>query len=413
MHSRGRHRTGHAAAAIACLVAVTAVPSGAQAARAGSCRSPGPQPGPTNTAEPYVQQLYGVDRLAAVATGAGVRVAVIDSGVADQHVQLSPNRVVDVGKDFMRQAPNGREDCNGHGTMVASLINAQPVDGVPFHGLAPGATVVPIRISEQTESADGTQVGDAASVRKLAQAITWAADPDGGDADVINLSLTTTSEDAELADAVKAALAAGVVIVAATGNDGTTERGNPTPYPASFDGVIGVGAVDNNNRILDFSGHGNFVDLVAPGYQLTAAAVGAGHTEFSGTSAATPLVAATAALILQRFPGSTPAQVGERLTATADPVAGGRYSPEYGHGRLNPYRAVTDTLGTDTRPAGGPIVVGADDPAAVALAARRDDARDLALLFAAIGAGVVLLIGATAVIVRRGRRRGWSPGVPG
>jgi membrane-anchored mycosin MYCP len=399
---------GHVAAAVS-LLAVSAVPAGKVVA---ACDGPAPAPSATTTAVPYAQQLYDVDHLAPMATGAGIRVAVIDSGVDTKHPQLRARGAVTAGRDFLRDAADGRQDCNGHGTMVASLIAARKVPGTPFHGLALDATIVPVRVSEQTETADGTEVGDAASVQRFAEAIAWAADPDGGDADVINLSLTTRTDNPDVRDAVATAIKRGVVVVAATGNDGAKQRGNPTPYPADYPGVIGVGAVDNTGQVLAFSGHGRFVDIVAPGERLTAAARRGGQTEFAGTSAATPLVAATAALILQRYPGSTPDQVTQRIIATADPSPAGGFSGEYGYGILNPYRAVTESLNTAPRPTRTVEAVRPADPAELAALQRRAASRRTALIFAGAGGSAALLIGLTAATIRAGRRRGWHPGVP-
>jgi type VII secretion-associated serine protease mycosin len=397
---------GQVAAAVS-LIAVSAVPAGKVAA---ACDGPALAPSRTVSAVPHVQELYDIDHLAALATGTGIRVAVIDSGVDAKHPQLKAKGAVVAGRDFLRGAADGRQDCNGHGTMVASIIAARKVPGTPFHGLAPDATIVPVRVSEQTESAEGTQVGDAASVRRFAEAIVWSADPDGGAADVINLSLTTTVNDPEVRDAVAAAVKRGVVVVAATGNDGAQQRGNPTPYPAAYPGVIGVGAVDTTGQILGFSGHGPFVDLAAPGDRITAAARRGGQTEFTGTSAATPLVAATAALILQRYPGSTPEQVQQRIVSTADPSPGGGFSNEYGYGILNPYRAVSESLNTEPRPTRVVATMPPADPAKQAALQRRAASRRTALIFAAAGGGTALLIGFGAVTIRAGRRRGWQPG---
>lgn len=367
-------------------------------------------PGPSQVAKgtPYEDQLYAPKLLAPLATGAGVRVAVIDSGVDADHPQLRGQ--VDKGRDFLHGGPDGRQDCVGHGTGVASLIAAKPADDTGFQGLAPGATIVPIRISEERDTL-GKTAGDHGSLADLAAAIDWAAGD--GHAQVINLSLVTTEDNTAVRAAVRRALAKGVVIVAAAGNDGGPQDGNPTPYPASYDGVIGVGAITADGVRASFSQHGDYVDLVAVGENVTVASLGSGHHPEQGTSFAAPLVAATAALIKQRYPGATPAEVTRRLLATADPAPGGEHSDDYGYGLLDPYRAVTETLGPEFPAAPVPVVMHADDPAALALAVRRDHAQDMALLIAALGAGAVLLIGVAAVIVRRGRRRGWHPATPG
>ena len=365
-------------------------------------------PGPVVREVPAETQVYAPQRLAAFATGAGVRVAVIDSGVDATHPQLRGH--VAQGADFLHDERSGRQDCNGHGTAVASIIGAAPADGTGFQGLAPDAVIVPVRISEQQEI-DGKAVGGRGSPAEFAEAIDWAVRQGG--ADVINLSLVMTADNARVRAAVARAVAAGVVVVAAVGNAGAPDKGNPDPFPALYPGVIGVGAVSAQGQRAPYSQRGEYVDLAAIGDRVTAASRAAGHTVVDGTSFAAPFVAGTAALIRQRFPDLSPAQVRERLIATADPAPGGSRSDDYGFGLLNPYRALTEPLGREGRPERAPELVLTDDRGAAALAARRADARDTALLFAAIGAGVVLLLAVAAVVVRQGRRRGWHPAAPG
>ncbi|MEU8232974.1 type VII secretion-associated serine protease mycosin [Actinoplanes sp. NPDC048967] len=394
-------------AALGALTGVAAVllPAAPAQARAFVCPTL-PGPAKVSAAKPYETQLFAPERLAPFATGAGVRVAVIDSGVDADHPQLRDR--VAAGRDFLHGDATGRQDCVGHGTAVAGLIAAEPVAGAGLRGLAPDATIVPVRVSEQTDTDQST--GGPVSPAKFATAIDWAVDEGG--ADVINMSLVMTTDDGRVRAAVARAVAAGVVVVAAAGNDGRPDDGNPRPYPASYPDVIGVGAIGANGVAGDFSQHGDYVDVMAPGVAVTIAARRSGHTQGDGTSYATPFVAATAALLKQRFPSLTPAQVARRILATADPAPGGRRSDLYGFGVLNPYRALTETLGPESPPPPAPAVMHTEDPAALALAARRADAQDMSLLVAAIGAGVVLLVVVVAAALRRGRRRGWRPPDP-
>lgn len=391
-----------AAAAVVLVCAVFVAPAPALAA---ACEQAPPK-AQVFKGVPAEDDVYAPKRLAPIATGKGVRVAVIDSGVDATHPQLQGQ--VEKGADFLHGDDNGRQDCVGHGTAVASLIAAAPSPETGFQGLAPGATIIPVRISEQTEI-DGKAVGDRGTPAQFAQAIDWAVDQ--GHAQVINLSLVMTSSNAEVEAAVGRALQAGVVVVAAAGNHGDDEAGDTTPFPAGFPGVIGVGAVAPDGTRASFSQKGDYVDLVAYGQGVTVAARGSGHTTDQGTSFSTPFVAATVALILQRFPQLTPAQVLQRLQATADPPPGA--ADEYGAGLLNPYRAITESLSPATRNAAAPQVMHPDDPAAAALAARRAHSRQMALWFAAIGAGLVILLAAAALITRRGRDRRWRPATPG
>jgi type VII secretion-associated serine protease mycosin len=390
-------------AAAAAALAVVLLPTPAQARAYAACDN-AVAPHKVSTATPYEDQLYDLARIAPVADGRGVRVAVVDSGVDATHPQLKGH--VATGHDFLKGNPDGRQDCIGHGTGVASIIAAVPVGNVPFHGLAPGATIVPIRISEQ-EEINGETVGEHGTSTDFANAIDFAADPDRGDAQVINLSLVMTQDDSQVREAVARAIARGVVVVAAVGNNGDATKGNPTPYPASYPDVIGVGAIGPDGLRAAYSEHGPYVDVMAAGDKVTVAALHAGQTTGDGTSFAAPFVSATAALLKQRFPALTPAQITHRIVATADPAPGGRHSDEYGYGLLNPYRALTETLGPDVPASPAPVVMHTADPAALALQARRAHSQDMALLVAAIGAGVVALVGILAAVVRRGRRRGW------
>jgi len=396
--------------AVAVLVTLAAVllPAPAPAFAAEACTNV-PDQQKVAAATPYEDQLYDLARLAAVADGRGVRVAVIDSGVDDTHPQLRGR--VTAGDDFLKDNPDGRQDCVGHGTGVASIIAAAPADGVPFHGLAPRATVVPVRISEQ-EQINGKIVGRRGTSRDFADAIDFASDPDRGDAQVINLSLVMTAPDDQVRAAVARAIERGVVVVAAVGNEGEPDKANLTPYPASYPGVIGVGAIGPDGLRAPYSQHGSYVDVMAAGDKITVAALDSGLTTGNGTSYATPFVAATAALIRQRFPQLTPAQVAHRIIATADPAPGGRHSDEYGFGLLNPYRALTETLGPDVPASPAAVAMPTADPATVALLARREHSQQMALLTAAIGAGVVVAVVLLVAAVRRGRRRGWQPPEP-
>lgn len=387
-----------AGAAVLSVVLLAGTPAQARA-RTFVCDPP-PVPGQVSTAVPMEARVYDPARLAPLATGAGVRVAVVDSGVDDRHPQLEG--AVAKGRDLLHGNPDARQDCVGHGTGVASIIAARPVPGVAFQGLAPGVTIVPVRITEK-EVIDGEETGRDAGPREFAQAIEWAADPRGGNADVINLSVVMAGDNTAVREAVRDAVAGGVVVVAAAGNNAT--KGNQDPYPATYPGVIGVGAVTPAGVRASYSQHGPYVAVAAIGDGVTMAVPGAGHAPGSGTSFAAPFVAATAALLLERFPDLTPAEVARRITATADPAPGG--GDEYGRGLLNPYRALTESLGPRVAPSPAAVADLSDNPSVVALRQRRAQSRDTALLVAAAGLGGAVLLAAAAVVLRRGRRRHW------
>jgi len=202
---------------------------------------------------------------------------------------------------------------------------------------------------------------------------------------------------------VAEALAADIVVVAAAGNQ--HDHGDPTPYPAAYDGVVGVGAVGPDSVRIASSQIGSYVDIVAPGTQVIGALPTAGHAIFEGTSFAAPFVAATAALIRARWPELHQGDVVRRLLATADPAPGGRPSAEYGYGVLDPMRALTEVLvpagavpSLSPLPSLVPVAGRAGAPAPVALG--------VAVALVAAAGGIV----AVAIAVPAGRRRRWRPG---
>ncbi|MER7439870.1 type VII secretion-associated serine protease mycosin [Micromonospora avicenniae] len=356
-------------------------------------------PAGTVTATPWPQQRYVPERLAPLATGAGVTVAVVDSGVDREHHQLT-GRVLD-GTDLLDGGGDGTRDCAGHGTGVASLIAAAPRPGVAFRGLAPGARILPVRVSEQ-QVVEGRESGRTVGAGEFARAIRWAVDHG---ADVLNLSVVLYTDDPAVRAAIDYALSRDVVVVAAAGN--LHEAGDPRPYPAAYDGVLGVGAIGADGSRAPFSQTGPYVDLVAPGSDVLTAAPGRGHHRAEGTSYAAPFVAATAALLREYQPRLSAAQVAERIVASADPAPDGGY----GAGVLNPYRAVTETTGG---PAGEPRPVAAladdrTDPARQAQQARRDFARDRALAVAGVLGVTAAVVALLAYLLPRGARRRWRP----
>ncbi|BCJ59023.1 type VII secretion-associated serine protease mycosin [Micromonospora endophytica] len=387
--------------AAALLVGSTGGAVAVAARAAPHCTSPPAPVRPVSTV-PWPQQRYAPERLSPLATGSGVTVAVIDSGVDRRHPQLAGQ--VLTGTDLLDPGGDGTLDCVGHGTGVASVIAAAPQDGIAFRGLAPDARILPVRISEQ-QVVEGRGSGRTVGADDFARAIRWAVD---NGADVLNLSVVLYADHPAVRAAVAAALARDVVVVAAAGN--LHGSGDPRPYPAAYDGVLGVGAVGGDGVRAAFSQAGAYVDLVAPGTDVLIAAPGRGHHRAEGTSYAVPFVAATAALLRQYRPELSAVEVAARIVATADPAPEGGY----GAGVLNPYRAVTETGGVP-HPAGSPVVLADEgtDPALVAQQARRVDARRRAVWMAVAGVLTVAAIAVAAVVVPAGVRRRWRPADPG
>lgn len=363
------------------------------------------QPGSQISDSPWHLQLWNLSTLPPGVTGKNVKVAVLDSGVDTVHPQLQGKVVANFDK---LHGVATSEDCNGHGTGVAGLIAANIRNGSPFRGIAPGAQIISARVSENSQgSEDNTPP---ISVTEMAAAVD---DVVRAGAQVINMSFAYTKKESELIpfkEAVARAVAAGVVVVAAAGN--LNDKGNPTPYPAAWPSVVGVAAIGADGfQRLPQSQIGTYVDIAAPGVDVVFPHPGSGFTQESGTSFAAPMVAATAALILDRFKDQklTGEQVVKRLLATADPAPGGRGSTGYGVGIVNPIRAVTDIV-DDIKP----------QPATALRTEQRDEAtlraeriaaerREQAIWVAGlVGVGVVLATVLMAALPA-GIRRRWRP----
>jgi type VII secretion-associated serine protease mycosin len=378
---------------VACLALVGLIVVPAAPAAAADCVDPGTAYPPV----PWPQRMYDFERVWPLTRGAGVRVAVIDSGVDAGHPQLQGH--VAAGTDFITPGGNGQGDCSGRGTQTAGIIVAQPQQNVGFHGVAPQATIVPIRVSDQSN-------GQSAGVAGIANGIRFAVN---SGAKVILVSQASYFTDTNLANAVEGALAADVLVVAAVGEDGVKNGGNRTPYPAALPGVIGVAAIEESTLASENSGRGTFVDLVAPGVQVATTQRGGGLTLVEGSAYAAAFVAGTAALVRGWWPRMTVAEVVQRLIATASPAPGGRDSQTYGYGIVDPYSALADQL-TDAEPAALPGM-GQEDASDVARERSWTSSGNLAKLLAGIGVLVALALVGLGAAVPRGRRRRWRPSI--
>ncbi len=355
------------------------------------------------TAVPWAQRELGPQRVWPLATGKGVTVAVVDSGVDGGAPQL--RGAVAAGRDYLGTERRADSDCVGHGTAVASIIAARPDPRVAFAGLAPDARILPLRVSTLPEGEQDDPGHPRTTRYGLVAAIRYATAQHVG---VINLSLTVPADYPPLRAAVRDAVAAGVIVVAAVGGAAGT-----TPYPAAYPGVIGVGAVDRTGRRYASSPVSPYVDVVAPGVDVTVDAPHGGQTTVSGTSFATAFVAGTAALVLDYHSGEhlSGAQVRQRILATADPTPGGPRSDVYGWGIVDPYRAVTEPLAVAGTPTAEPPVPKRMPRAPSTRPVDAPDSdRATALGFAGAGGATAGLLVVLARVVRRGRRRGWRPG---
>lgn len=365
-----------------------------------------PDPGrPAVREEPWAQQALDPRQVWPHSRGAGVTVAVVDSGVDADHPQLNRAGKVLPGKNFFEAANlPGNFDCVSHGTGVAGIIAADPVPGVGFHGVAPDAVILPVRITAQDIADNGQSLR--IDLVALANGVRYAVD---AGARVLNLSVAGYADFPEMRSAVEYAVARDVLVVAAVGNGQQEGAGELPSFPAAYEGVLGVGAIDINGAHTSTSQVGPYVDLVAPGAGVLTTTRVAGHAYANGTSYAAPFVSATAALVRAAWPELTAPQVAQRLIATASPARGGRASHEYGAGLVNPYRAVTDGLDL-TEPTALPAHVPTPpDKAALAETAWHERAGTVALWATAAILGAIVLAVLAAVAIPRGRRRRWRP----
>lgn len=271
------------------------------------------------------------------AEGAGVTVAVLDSGVDADHPDLDGQ--VLPGVDLVDGQSDGRTDPVGHGTTVAALIAGRNDDGRGVAGLAPQAKILPVRVLDGENRYD-----DAATV---ARGVRWAVD---NGARVVNLSLGGAGSSAALAESLDYAFARDVVVVACAGNI-TSQRSARVWYPAREPGVLAVTGLTHDKGdapLWTSSITGPQTVLAAPAADLYGARPG-GYWRVQGTSFAAPLVAATAALVRSRWPDMSAANVVNRLISTARDLGVAGRDDEYGYGAVDPVGALTAEVPTVER----------------------------------------------------------------
>lgn len=235
--------------------------------------------------------------------GGGVDVAVLDTGADLTHPDLSPNLAAGVNILDPRRPPR---DDNGHGTHVSGIV-AAALNQLGVVGVAPKARIRPVKVLDR----DG-----GGSLSDIVAGLDWCV---RNGIRVANLSLGSPQGNATFADAVARASSAGVVLVAAAGNEGPYPE--TVGYPARYPQVIAVAATTQQDVVAEYSSRGPEVDLAAPGDQITSTWPGGEYRESSGTSMAAPHVSGVVALMLAEEPRLFPAQVKARLQEGAKPLA--------------------------------------------------------------------------------------------
>ncbi|HEY5835598.1 S8 family serine peptidase [Streptomyces sp.] len=335
----------------------------------------------TAQAQPWSRRAMGLPRAWQLSQGAGVTVAVVDTGVGTGIPALA-GRVRTVG--------DADRDCVGHGSFAAGLIAAAPGDGTGVAGVAPQARILAVRDTDERGAV--TAAGVARGIREAVDA----------GADVVYVAHALFTGRQELTTAVAYATRGDVLVVAPAApdtapTDPRTGRPDPTArpcFPAFVPQVLSVvdyGPGDSRPQNAPFP----FApDLAAPGDAVVSVGPrGAGHYVGSGSSLAAAHAAGAAALVRARYPRLPAAEVARRLTGWAYPAS----VP-----KLDPYGAVSAVLPVRQDPLPDPVPAQLPRPGS-------DRPRVRALAVAGGAGAVVLLMAAAAVVVPRGRARAWRP----
>ncbi|SHE25332.1 S8 family serine peptidase [Actinomyces glycerinitolerans] len=309
---------------------------------------------------PSVIAQIGAEQAWTVSTGQGVVVAVVDSGVDATNPHLTHALVDGVDLTGTGEATT---DVDGLGTAVAGVISGRAVSGSGLTGLAHDAAIMPVRVLTDTSEA-AVEAGTGPRADQTASGIVWAAD---NGATIIVVPRALSEGSAELAAAVEHATAAGALVVASTGDQpqessaanasaqptadaiGTAgteaaEADSTTRYPAAYEGVLGVTALDSAGAVSDAVLHGDDVDLAVPAQSVLTAFFGDGDCVVSqqapSTALATGYAGAAAALVAEAHGTESPADWAYRLTVTALRTSPAERNANTGWGLVAPYAAI-------------------------------------------------------------------------
>ena len=274
-------------------------------------------PRDTRFKQQWGMKKTGFEKAWSKTRGKGMRVAIVDSGAAVNHVDLR-NKVA--AKYDFRNNNRTVEDLNGHGTHVAGIATAK-ANGKGVVGGCPRCTLVVAKALDEDLIVYNSDIIDA---------IIWSAKKR---AKVINLSLGSNSRSEAMKDATDFARSKGAVVVAAGGNYGNSV----SMYPAAHRGVIGVSHTNrNNNRVFDAS-YGPWIDVAAPGYDILSTVPG-GYRYMNGSSMATPHVAGLVGLMAKKGYGRK--AIERRIQRTAQDLGPRGNDDYYGRGLIRADRAV-------------------------------------------------------------------------
>lgn len=307
--------------------------------------------------QPVILDQVGVRRAWDLTRGAGVTVAVVDSGVAagNEHFNSGDPSVVLPGVDLSGEGTDGRVDVGEHGTAIAGAIAARQLPtakGSGLVGVAPEAKILPVRIETGLEQGNPDKPGQEPFMSRVARAIRWASE---NGAQIIVVAQSSKDPNSDLEAAV-AAVRGRSLVVASTGNTYQDQKNNEVVYPAAYEGVLAVTASDAYGFASDQQVHGAHVDLAVPAavilttwFDQADCLVGgySGDTPLPSSSYATAYAGGFAALVASKFPNESPDMWKYRLEVTALRGAADQRTNELGWGVVAPYDALTfDDIGT-------------------------------------------------------------------
>ncbi|MBQ0924518.1 S8 family serine peptidase [Saccharopolyspora endophytica] len=335
--------------------------------------------------EGWALQRLDPSRVWGLTTGESVTVAVIGTGVSAAAPALSG--AVLSGQSLSGGA--GDDDCAGRDTFMAGVIAARPAAGTGFTGIAPGARILPIRITNDPKEVEAG---------KLASAIRSAAD---GGAKVIAVSVGTAAADGGLRAAVSYALSKDALVIAPSDVDVGEDA---IPYPAAFPEALAVTGITGAGEPIQHAA--GPPALVAPGNEVVGIAPrGSGQLVASGGGIGVAFVAGTAALVRAYHPQLSASQVRERLQDTADHPPAELPDPQRGYGVVNPASAVTSVLPAES---GEMPMAAAAQPVHLPPTPVVDPLPRLVALLVTGSVGLLAVLGAIgAVLLPRARERGW------
>lgn len=258
-----------------------------------------------------------------IAKGAGVTVAILDSGVDSTHPDLAGQLVA--GWNLADNNSN-TTDVYGHGTEVAGVVAAASNNNIGVTSIAWDAKIMPVRVTLLTGNA---------YISTIASGITWAADHG---AQIANASFADLTGSASIIDAANYMRSKGGLVVVAGGNSGAFDSTAATPA------VISVSATTSSDTLASWSSYGNYIDVAAPGEGIWTTTRGGGYAAVSGTSFASPVTAGVLALMKSANPALSNTVLESLLKSTAVDLGTPGYDQYFGYGRINAAAAVAAAL---------------------------------------------------------------------